>query len=184
MLYSVLSIMLSLSLSTAHAGKVKERNWKEHPEIMAIRRLKKRVLDGQKLPGWSTASENIVWCEENRLSKKSKVVDDKDVIRKYSTEGAHGSTAFWTESVYGPKGTLRWVFVRLFQADSETSEEYKVFFDSEGTQIWSRYKQTPAGESDTDKLLPEHWFIKDPSATWQTPSQCDQDKPGSSTQPD
>lgn len=183
MLYSCLSILLSFSLSTAHAGKVKERNWKEHPEIMAIRRVKKRVQEGQDLPGWSTATENVVWCEENRLSKKSKLVDDKGVIRKYKTEGAHGSTAFWTESVYGPKGTLRWVFVRLFQTDSETSDEYKVFFDAEGTQIWTRYKQTPEGEKPMDKQLPEHWLVQDPSATWQTPSQCDQEKPSSTTQP-
>jgi hypothetical protein len=177
MLYACLSILFSLSLSTAHAGKVNKRNWTEHPEIMAIRRVKKRIQDGQGLPGWSMASENVVWCEEGALSKKAKVMDDKGVIRKYSTEGAQGTTAFWTESFYGPKGTLRWMFVRLFHTDSEISVEYKVFFDSAGTQVWDLYKQTTNEGATVDKHLPEHWLIKDPSATWQSPSKCAEMKP-------
>ena len=174
MLYTCISMLFALSFSTANAGKVNERNWKEHPEIMEIRRLKKRVQEGQALPGWSLASKSVDWCEENGLSKKEKLTDNNGVIRKYKTEGAQGTTAFWTESIYGPKGTLRWLFVRIFQMDSEIAGEYKIFFDSTGSQVWELYKHTTEGKPTKDTPLSTDWFIKNPSTEWEAASTCPQ----------
>ena len=146
-------MILLLALALAADGRVDARNWRDHPQIVAVRTVVQEVDAGLQDKAWSKkekdspcaglAANGTLWRDAQRRN------------RRYVASFGSGDSAYTVTATYDQNGTLRFVLVKA-GAVNGSSIEQRTWFDESGAVLWQR--------DDAQKGPGYSWWRYDPKS--------------------
>jgi len=155
--------------------KVTEKNWQQHPKIVAIRSIVAEVDTGLKKGTFKVSQREFDSCW-NGDSRRRIAHDAKGVVRYYETYGVGEESDRTFKKYYDTFGHLRFVYIIDRWSGIMTA---RIYFDENSKRLWLSYKRvkgTPHpgtfGPYDDDEV-----FLKSPDDNFKSPSDCREIEP-------
>ena len=152
-----------------------EKNWQQHPKIVAIRSIVAAVDAGLKKRTFKVSRREFDSCW-NGDSRRRIAHDAKGVVRYYETYGVGEESDRTFKQYYDTSGHLRFVYIIDRWSGIMTA---RIYFDENGKRLWLSYKRVKGerhpgtfGPYDDDEV-----FLKSPDDDFKSPSDCREIKP-------
>lgn len=176
----------ALHLGPVHAGAlgqrgepVTEANWRQHPQIRAIRDMVSSVDAGLKKGIFKTSERRFDYCEEGYDSRRRISTDAKGVVRRYETQGGTEDHLLTYQHYYDQSGRLRFVYISGGAANG-TRIQHRIYFDETGKRIWEAHKLVEGpGYPGFSTFPDEELQMSEPGKAFTEASPCPELKPRS-----
>jgi predicted SPOUT superfamily RNA methylase MTH1 len=128
----LLSTMVVISATAQSQDEINDKNWQNHPQIIAIRRIVNSTNAEIKRGAFKT--EHRI-CEEGWFSRLRIARDSKATVRWYQ-HYQEGEDSSWDNNYYyDDAGRLRFVLMTSYAANG-TREQHRAYFDESGRLIY------------------------------------------------
>ena len=128
----LLSTMVVISASAQSEDEINDKNWQNHPKIIAIRRIVNSANAEVRSGAFKT--EHRI-CEEGWFSRLRIARDSKASVRWYQ-HYQEGEDSSWDNNFYyDSAGHLRFVLMTSYAANS-TREQHRAYFNESGDLIY------------------------------------------------
>jgi hypothetical protein len=156
-------------------------NWLTHPKIVAVRDIVNEI-DASKYA--SESKTGLCADSGHGESERTKVTDDKGVIRELVLAFGSEDSATIESHYYDAKGKLRFIFTTHNDVHGN-SEELRTYFDETGARIWDvrrhafsesfnpDLERAPYEAVATENEAPLDPAVLTPAVRFDAPEQCD-----------
>jgi predicted SPOUT superfamily RNA methylase MTH1 len=128
----LLSTIVVISATAQSENEVNDKNWQNHPKIVAIRRIVNSANAEVRRGAFQT--EHRI-CEEGWFSRLRIARDSKATVRWYQ-HYQEGEDSSWDNNFYyDDAGHLRFVLMTSY-AINGTREQHRAYFDESGRLIY------------------------------------------------
>lgn len=167
---NTLLIIIALFLGFgAQAGKITEKNWKQNPEIIQVRKI---VEANQKLKkNWKKLDRVWNYCEPGVDTQRILYTDGKNIGRIYSNSGGSDDSSVNLESHYDENGKLRFVFI-TGGAVNGSKLEHRIYFRANGDRFWELQKYVTGPGYTFPDPWPQDQIVTDPLTAFEAKHPC------------
>jgi predicted SPOUT superfamily RNA methylase MTH1 len=121
-----------VSASAQSENEIRDKNWQNHPKIIAIRRIVNSANTDVRNGAFKT--EHRI-CEEGWFSRLRIARDSKGTVRWYQ-HYHEGEDSSWDDNFYyDDAGRLRFVIMTSY-AINGTRQQHRAYFDESGSLIY------------------------------------------------
>ena len=128
----LLLTVVVISATAQSEGEINDKNWQNHPKIIAIRRI---VNSTNAEVGRGAFETEHRICEEGWFSRLRIARDSKTTVRWYQ-HYQEGEDSSWDNNFYyDDAGRLRFVLMTTYAANG-TREQHRAYFDESGRLVY------------------------------------------------
>ena len=133
-------------------GAVTKVNWRQHPQIRAVRAIVQSVKNGMGRRSLTVRKRVFEYCEPHEDTERVLATDSRGRARFYQSAGGSEDSFVKREHYYDEAGRLRFVFITGGAANG-SELEHRIYFNGAGKRIWEEqtYKKGPG------YTFPEVW---------------------------
>ncbi len=166
----------SLLGNGVYAGEaITEKNWANHPEIVAVRSLYQTITKSKDASNLKKKERKFNYCEPYQDTIRTLYTDRNGKPRIYYSRGGSDDSAVQTEFYYDENSKLRFAFI-IAGAYNGTKLEHRVYFSKAGKKIWEIQKLLEGPGYTFPKEWPDADLIQDPLKAFNDKSPCPETK--------
>lgn len=161
---------LSLASTTLLAAeKISEKNWRNHPSIVEVRKIYDAIQKESLKQKWKKETKHFESCKP--FGAEHKVTFDKSgKVRVYFVDTGSDDSAYSIWHYYDKKETLRFMYITAGTING-ASLEHRIYFDIKGNKIWENRNVGKPGYTFVNPW-PKDWVVFEPSKAFKNKGEC------------